>query len=391
MKKILILTVFIFCSCILYVYPQSSPEITVELLTVGPGTATYSIYGHSALRIIIPAKGTDVVYNWGVFDFNTKFFAWKFAKGRLNYMLAPAINERFLQEYFFDKRWVLSQKINLEPTEIQKLIELIDENLKPENITYRYDFFYDNCSTRIRDILEKAVGENLLYPPEDKAEKMTFRDKIGKYQRPYPWLKLGVDLLLGHPADKKVSFRDKMFLPIDLMEGLSDLVINRNGRMVPLLQNPVTELDFDSPVVKNSFLTAPLFIFSVIFILILIMTAVYKSQKIIRTADIIIFSVYSLLALLLIFFNFITDHEQTKWNLNMIWISPFILICLASIIMKKEWVIWFRIVFYLSLISFAIILAFPGAFNSAFMPLMLILIIRSSTRADFSWNPLSVQ
>jgi len=371
------------------VFAQNIPDVTVQLLTIGPGTDTYSIYGHSALRIIIPEKGTDLVYNWGVFDFNTKHFAWKFAKGRLNYSLDTESYERFLQIYFFEKRWIQTQTINLEPAEINSLFVLINENMKPENRTYRYDFFYDDCSTRIRDLLEKAVGQMLVYPPDPVRNDMTFRDKVGEYQKLYPWLNLGIDLLMGSPGDKKVSLRDKMFLPLDLQAGLSDLVVNRSGRMIPLLQNPETVLDFESPQPKTGFFSSPLFIFSLVLILIIILTAMFRSGPVKKIMDVVIFSVFSVLALMMIFFNFFTDHQQMKWNMNIIWLSPFIILCLAAIILKKEWQIWFGIVFFLSFIAFAVILVFPNAFNNAFLPLILILLLRSSMRAGLSWNPLT--
>lgn len=280
-------------------------------------------------------------------------------------------------------------KNKFEPDEINRLFELINENLKPENRTYRYDFFYDDCSTRIRDLLEKAIGKNLIYPPEAVKNKMTFRDKIGECQRFYPWLDLGIDLLIGTPGDKKVSPRDKMFLPLDLQAVLSDLLVNRNSRMIPLLQNPETELEFDTIRPKNSFFTSPLFVFSVILILIIIFSAMYKGEKANKILDTVVFSLFSILALIMIFFNFFTDHQQTKWNLNILWLSPFIILCLVSIILKKEWQIWFRLVFFLSLIAFGIILVLPSTFNSAFIPLLLLLLLRSSVRAGFLWNPLS--
>ena len=121
----------------------------------------------------------------------------------------------FLQEYYFEKRSVYSQKININGQEMTKLTGLINENLKPENAKYRYDFFYDDCSTRIRDLLEKSVGEILKYPPADQGRVPTFRDLVAKYQNPYPWLKFGVDLIMGSTSDKKAVFRDRMFLPIE--------------------------------------------------------------------------------------------------------------------------------------------------------------------------------
>ncbi|OFY57466.1 MAG: hypothetical protein A2V50_00980 [Bacteroidetes bacterium RBG_19FT_COMBO_42_10] len=342
------------------------------------------------MRIVIPENDSDLVYNWGVFDFATPNFTWRFAKGRLEYMLGVYSFDRFLQEYFYEQRSVYQQKVNLEPAEIETLFALIAENLKPENIKYRYDFFYDDCSTRIRDLLEKAIGDKLFYPPEAAKDIPTFRTKVNEYQQPYPWLLFGVDLLLGSPADKKASLRDRMFLPIDMQKGLSGTVVNRNGKMIPLLQNPTVLLDFDPPVVKKRFLTAPLFVFSMILISIIVFSAAARGQKVNKIIDLFIFSVFSLLALLLVFFNFFSDHQQTKWNLNIIWLSPLIILCLVSIVFDKGWYAWFRIVFILALISFTIQIVFPNAFNNAFIPLELMIVIRSSMRSGFSWNPLSV-
>jgi hypothetical protein len=120
---------------------QSGSDTLVYLLTCGPGTETYSVYGHSAIRILIPEKKTDLVYNWGVFDFDTPHFAWKFAKGRLDYQLGVESMKSFLQIYVYEKRFVYSQIINLNGDERARLVSLINENLKPENVKYRYDFF----------------------------------------------------------------------------------------------------------------------------------------------------------------------------------------------------------------------------------------------------------
>ena len=168
MKKILLTGLFL--SVInLQGFPSQPENDTVSyLITCGPGTDTYSIYGHSAIRIFIPEKKSDIVYNWGVFEFDTPNFAWKFAKGRLEYFLDTESFQQFLKGYVYEKRYVHSQKMNLNHDETAKLVSLIAENLKPENVKYRYDFFYDDCSTRIRDLIEKTVGTKLIYPPEEK-------------------------------------------------------------------------------------------------------------------------------------------------------------------------------------------------------------------------------
>jgi hypothetical protein len=390
MKKI-----FVFCSLILLAYSpgvfsQVSNDTLAYLLTCGPGTETYSIYGHSAIRVVIPEKHTDIVYNWGVFDFSTPNFAWKFAKGRLDYMLIAVPLKSFLQDYFFEQRYVYSQKINIDAKETHNLIELINDNLKPENIKYRYDFFYDDCSTRIRDLIEKSIGEKLKYPPPETGRIPTFREMVAKYQNPYPWLKFGVDLLMGSTTDKRAIFRDRMFLPIDMKDELSKSVIHRSDKMIPLLQNPEILLDFDEPVIKQKFFTGPPFIFTLVIIIILILAALTKSRKIISLIDIIIYSVFSILSVLMIFFNFFTDHQQTKWNLNIIWLNPFIIVCLVILILNKTGTLWFRMVFFISAGFIVLHFFLPQEFNLTFSLLAILLLIRSSVRSGFDWNPLSL-
>jgi hypothetical protein len=390
MKRIILILLLVLFTKTLNLFSQEKPRVEVYLITCGPGTETYSIYGHSALRIVIPEKKTDMVYNWGLFDFDTKNFAWKFAKGRLDYMLGVEPLQNFLQGYFYEKRYVYSQKINLEPPEIEKLLLLITDNLKQENIKYRYDFFFDDCSTRIRDLIEKSVGEKLLYPPVEKGKFQTFREMVGKYQNPYPWLQFGVDLIMGSSSDKKTEFRERMFLPIDLKDELSETVINRNGKMIPLLRNPEKILDFDSPVVKRKLLVSPVFVFTLVLIIVIILPLWLNNRKINNFVDFFIFSVYSILALLMIFFNFFTDHVQMKLNLNIIWLNPFIIICLITMILKKTGYVWFRIAFFISAAFLILQFVLPQEFNSAFFPLVLIILIRSSVRAGFEWNPITL-
>ena len=370
---------------------QKGNDTIIYLLTCNPGTETYSIYGHSALRIVNESNQTDIVYNWGVFDFNTPNFAWKFAKGRLDYMLIAESMSDFLQTYFYEQRGVYSQRINLQPEEIRKLILLVNENLKPENVKYRYDFFYDDCSTRIRDLLEKAIGTNLLYPPDASTEAYTFREMTGKYQAPYPWLRFGIDLIMGLPGDKKTTFRDRMFLPIDLQNCMNETVINRNGKMIPLLQNPEVLLDFKLPHHSGKRLFAPENVFALILVLLLIIIPQIKRRRVIDVIDIAIFFTLSVLAILMIFFNFFTDHQQMKINLNILWLNPFLIVCLGFMIARKPGIIWFRIVFFISAVFLVTHMLLPQDFNIAVLPLTLLLVLRSSARSAFTWNPFNLK
>ncbi len=389
MKKILLIISLFILVCQNEAKSQPLSDTTVYLITCGQGTDTYSIYGHSAIRIYIPKNSSDMVYNWGVFDFSTPNFAWKFAKGRLDYYVGEEPLKDFLGEYIIEQRYVYSQRMNINPEETKKLVSLIYENLKPENRKYKYDFFYDNCSTRIRDIIEKAVGVKLLYPPIETGEMPTFRNMVSKYQYPYQWLQFGIDLIMGVPSDKKASYRDRMFLPIDMQKELSEAVVNRSGKMIPLLQNPQIILDFPAPKMRQNFFNSPVFLFTLVLILIIIMSVWLKNSRIINIIDIILFSIFSILAILMIFFGYFTDHVQMKLNLNILWLNPIILICLIYLILKREGLIWFRILFYISLSFLILHFILPQDFEISFLPLVMIILIRSLFRGRFEWNPLA--
>jgi hypothetical protein len=372
------------------IFSQVSNDTTFYLITCDPGIETYSVYGHSALRVVMPGTQSDMVYNWGVFDFNTPNFVWKFAKGRLNYMLGVYPYNRFLQDYMMENRAVISQEINLEPVEKLRLMLLLQENMRPENRNYRYDFFYDDCSTRIRDLLEKILGDKLIYPPDQRNDAPTFREKIGSHLLMYPWLKMGTDLLMGTPGERKTSFRDRMFLPEDLQRNLTQAVVNRDRKMVPLVQSAATILDFPPPDVKTGFYATPVFIFTLLFIVLVVISALLKNSPVMNYIDIAIFLAYSVLSLLMIFFNFFTDHLQMRLNLSIIWFNPFIIFCLYTLITGKRSYLWFRLVFFLALIFIPLIIVIPNAFNSSFVPVIFILLLRSSARSGFQWNPLNL-
>jgi hypothetical protein len=369
------------------IFSQNASDIEIYMLTCHPGNEVYSLYGHSALRIIDRSIDRDLVYNWGVFDFSTTNFVWKFAKGKLNYSLGVYDYETFLREYIAEKRSVYSQRVFLQPEEQEILFGLLRENMKEENRNYRYDFFYDDCSTRIRDILEKSTGDRLIYPPDDAKTIPTFRYLINGYQSVMPWLNTSINLVIGTPGDKKAGLRDRMFLPLDLQTGLTYATINRNGKMMPVLGAPEPLLEFERPPFRKNFYSDPMLILILVFGIILALSVMLKSKKSIRTLDVIIFFIFSILSLLMIFFNFVTDHEQTKWNLNFIWLNPFILFCFVSLLLNKPGEVWFSITFVLAAISLVMVFIFHKMYDHAFIPVILILMLRSSVRAGYSWVP----
>jgi hypothetical protein len=255
--------------------------------------------------------------------------------------------------------------------------------MKPENKFYLYNFFYDNCSSRVRDIIEKTIGERLLYPNEVIKDQPSFRGMINKAQKPMPWLTLGTDLLIGSSGDNKAGFIDQMFLPEDLMKNLSLTKIKDTEKIMPLLQKPETVLNFNSDTLDNRILLSPLFIFCILLIIILILSIFIKQRKSIDYIDIFLFFIFSILSIFMVFFNFFTDHQAMKMNLNILWLNPFLIIAFITLFTKNKNPIWFRILVLTSsgfLFSVAII---PQSINLAFIPIILILILRSIARSNF--------
>ncbi|NLE35691.1 MAG: DUF4105 domain-containing protein, partial [Bacteroidales bacterium] len=236
--------ILILLAILLLAFPmnaQRADSADVYMVTCAPGGAVYSIYGHTALRITVRGTGFDMAYNWGIFDFETPNFVYRFAKGKLDYLLGAYPYERFLEEYIAEGRSVWSQKLNLTTAEKEKLFELINENLKPENRKYRYDFFFDNCATRVRDIVFATVSDSLILPVREKEK--SFRQLIDPYQKVLPWLDFGADMLLGLQSDRKATLSDEMFLPIFLRDNFAGIMITRDNVSEPLAGPAETVVD----------------------------------------------------------------------------------------------------------------------------------------------------
>jgi len=359
----------------------SQPHDTeVYLLTCDPGPESYTMYGHSAIRLYDATSGVDVVYNWGVFDFSTTNFNYKFARGRLNYKLAAYSYNSFLNEYRPTRRSVYSQRIYLPEEELLKLKRLLDENLKPENVFYKYDFFRDNCSTRIRDLIEELYGDNLVYPVQEEEVKATFRKRIDEYHDGVLWMDAGIDLLLGSPADEKCGFRESMFLPEYLMKNMSQAYVIDDDRRVMLLGPTTMVFDHERPAYETGILKQPWFWLSLAFIAITLFTVFVRIRRIQNVFGVIFWSVLSLLALLMIFLNYMTDHEAMGNNYNMIWLNPLIPIALYAIFSKHNLYWFWRTQIALSVIFMLVIVLIQQSINPAFIPVILMIIIRSYYR-----------
>ena len=351
-----------------------STEISV--LTCDPGTQIYSLFGHSALRIKNPVNGHDLVVNWGLFEFSeSQFqFGYDFAKGRLKYYMGIQLMSNFMIEYRRAKRGVREQVLNLSDQEKYQIIQLLEENYKPENRKYKYEFFYDNCSSRLRDIIKKVFNENINFYQSPKSNKFTFRETIHKYLESFPWLKLGIDLVLGKKIDVLVSNEKLMFLPLNVEQIFDQSLVENNGAKKNLIKSKNTLVEsFEN---KNEL--SNIGIYSWILLGITLVLIVFKLEKALGFWSSLNLFIVGLLGIILVFMWIGTDHNATKMNFNLLWASPFHFILIYSLI-KGSWnnfTYWYLILSLL-LIFTTILFWFTltQEFNSFVKPIILELVI----------------
>lgn len=380
MKRIILLAALFSLLFTSGLEAQSADSADVYMITCAPGTASYSIYGHTALRITMRNAPFDMVYNWGIFDFSTPNFVYRFAKGKLDYMLGAYSYERFLEEYIAEGRSVWSQKLNLTTGEKEKLFSLINENLKPENVKYRYDFFFDNCATRVRDIVAASAVDTVIFPVKDKAR--SFRQLIDPYQKVLPWLDFGADMLLGLQADRKATVADEMFLPVFLRDNFAGSMIIHNGNSEPLAGPVETVVDIPSPSYGKK-VWVPQAVFWLVFLFVALVTFVFKRPGLEKFIDFVLFFIYSLLALVLVFTNILSEHDALHLNLLFLGINILIPVLFGMLIAGRKAVKLSRLTLTISLLWIPVSLLAGQGINPALIPLVLIIMVRLFSHSGF--------
>lgn len=353
-----------------------SPQAEISVITCGPGTELYSTFGHSAFRVKDPVYKHDVVYNYGTFDFNTPNFYLKFAQGKLLYQLSRSRFSTFIRTYQYEKRWVKEQVLNLTPEELRELFNFLEYNAKPENRAYKYDFFFDNCATKITDVTLKIKGSTIKIGEGYVDKVYTFRQLIQKNLNWNSWSSFGIDIALGSKIDKIATAEEYQFLPDYVFKALEHTTINDK----PIVKRTTEILKPQENTSSSSILLSPIVVLGLISLIILIITFLdYKKQKRTKWLDISVFLITGLAGLLLLFLWFATDHSMTVNNWNILW-AFFPNVIIAYFLGKKETPKW--ISNYLKLISIflliLIILWMTGIqiFAKALLPILIALVIR---------------
>ena len=351
--------------------------LQISLLTCTPGEELYSTFGHSALRVTDSANKRDIIFNYGTFDFQDPGFYEKFVKGKLLYFVSVDSLNRFLYEYEYFQRGVTEQVLNLDCGEKQRFLSALLENAKEENKYYLYDFTYDNCTTRLRDMLEKAIGQQLQVKNILPSERTTFRHLIHEYldRGGQYWSKLGIDILLGTPLDRKITNREAMFLPDYLFKAFDSASIRQSA----LVTEKNELLPAAGPKKTIPFFT-PFVVLGFVFLLIVALTFFkFPAGKIfLKAFDVFFFSICGLLGLLIIFMWFGTNHLMCRNNFNLLWALPTHLIAGLFLFTSRNWVnLYFRFIFFYTIVLLAAWFLLPQQFNLALLPVIGIILVRS--------------
>ncbi len=338
----------------------------------------YSTFGHSALRVTDSSAGTDIIFNYGTFDFDDPGFYSKFTRGKLLYFVSIEKFDSFIEDYKYEQRGITEQALNLSCSEKENLVAALYENAKEENKYYKYDFVYDNCTTRLRDIVFKnAIG--LIVTKNIRPEKdVTFRNLIHEYlDKNYQyWSKLGIDILMASPVDKKISNNEAMFLPDYLLKGFDSTTINKK----PLVSAKMEILKPTLPLNKGPFLS-PFSIFLILFVVMTVLSFIKNTGKFFSVFDFLLFFLSGILGILILFMWFGTDHQACRNNFNLSWALPFHFIIVFFIYKKWDWL---RYYFLMNAILLLLLLIFwkwlPQEMNNALLPFVALLLLRSLVR-----------
>ncbi len=357
-----------------------SPAATLSVITCGSGEELYSSFGHSAFRITDPVLGIDVVYNYGTFNFNAPNFYLKFTQGKLPFALSRQQFNQFIYEYELENRWVKEQVLDLTETQKNELFLFLENNYLPENRVYKYDFFFDNCSTKIGAVLESTFGTALRYDYAHLEEQFTFRELIHQNLKTNSWSAFGIDLALGSVIDREATPHEHLFLPNYVLRQLNYTSLGN----IPIVLQQRTILKEGPKLKEPNFLLTPQFWLSVVLILVVLMTYFdFKKGGRSRWLDFSLFFATGFAGWIIVFLWFFTEHTTTVINFNVLWAFPLNLVVAFFLLSKKP--MFKGLLYYIItlLVLLAATLVLWGLKIQLFSPLLLLLLIALGIRYLF--------
>lgn len=388
-KKIIFIGLVTLINLTLNAQIRLSENAQISLLTCSPSDeAVYTVYGHTSIRVrdIIPIDSIqnrviDTVFNYGIFDFSKPNFIYRFAKGETDYKLLAYDFEHFLVEYQMRGSEVYEQILNLTHDEKNELWQALIINAQPENRVYRYNFFYDNCSTRPAVLIKHVINGTIAF--SDHSKPQTFREMINYCTRNHPWITFGCDIIIGCPADRLTTKEESFFIPEHLKNEYAQAWIIRpdGGKQKLILEEHIlTEESVDNEYTDTSFFT-PLICCSLFFCVILSITLIeWRKKTYYRWLDCLLFLIAGVAGCIVFFLSFISVHPGMWPNMSLVWLHPLHLIGVILFAVKKLK----KAAYYYHFINFvALLLVLPAWYfipqhlNIAIIPLIASLWIRS--------------
>ena len=329
-------------------------SVEVSLLTCFPHEEVYSLYGHSAIRWHDLSTGEDWTFNWGIFNFKQSGFILRFVFGKTDYELGVYPFDIFCKEYKQFGSQIREQVLNLTADDKKKLYAELANNAEPENRVYRYNFFYDNCSTRPRNMVEQCLNGKIQYE-ERQSYTPSYREMIHEMNSHHPWAAFGNDLLLGLRADFPTDMRQQEFMPLHLMHDFEHAQVYENGTYRPLVVKSRNALNPGVQIVESEFPLSPMQCAIVLFVISAIVAIVeWRKKQTYRWFDLTLLIPANIVGIVLVLMIF-SEHPTTSINLQLLLLNPLSLFFLPAIVKHRKTMYWI-----ISLVL--IILFFIGAF-----------------------------
>ena len=308
-------------------------ESKISILTIGPGTSLNDAFGHSAIRIKDPVYKFDIVFDYGRYDFETENFYLKFAQGKLDYEINQSDFEVFMRYYQYNNRSVKEQLLNLNTEQKTAFYYLLKEAIKPENKSYPYDFFYNNCATKIKDDIETILNNQLAYYPKTTFKQFSFRNLIRSDLNQNSWGSFGIDIALGSKIDQIARVEEHMFLPKYLHQLLENARLKTDDSRLVSISKTLYPSD---AITKTNFFSSPLFILGALALIMLFITYKdYKNNTRSKWLDMGLFAFTGVVGVLLLLLWFATDHQTTAYNYNLLWAFALNILFIPSISKSK--------------------------------------------------------
>lgn len=311
--------------------PGDNSRLRISILTCGSGTELYSSFGHTGVRVIDSNRGSDDVYNYGTFDFSAPGFYTNFLLGKLLYYLDKSSYSAFAATYIDEKRSIEEQVLDLNEVQKKAILSYLDSNLRPENRSYAYDFFFDNCATRVRDIFPKVLGEEFYFGSALNGKKISYRGIMNQYLLNKHWERFGMNLLLGSPTDSIMSDDGSMYLPDFVHKSL--IHAKYRGRHVVGADHVLLK----SGITESRKFNGPLWMMIGLLILTILAFHIRAFQYLKPVIKFVILFITGLLGCLMLFMWLGTNHQACGDNYNVLWAIPLNIVVAFAAHKKRFW------------------------------------------------------